>query len=62
MRYYKGKYPCIILHKAYPKALVMWLCNCKIVGNKELGYKEVNRFDIDIINYIRLLYKKRLKL
>ena len=60
MRYYKGKYPCVILHKGKKKALVLWLCNCKKVGNKKLGYKEVNRFDIDIINSMRLLQKNNL--
>lgn len=59
IRYYKGKYPCVILHIGYPKVLVMWLCNCKVVGNARLGYKEVNCFDIDIINYMRLLYLKK---
>lgn len=58
MRYYKGKYPCVILHIGYPKALVMWLCTCSKVGNEKLGYKTVHCFDIDIINYVRLLHKK----
>jgi len=59
MRYYKGKYPCIILHEGYPKVLVMWLCTCDKVGNDILGYKTVHCFDIDIINYMRLLHRKR---
>ena len=56
LRFYKGKYACKILHKGKKKALVMWLCSCDVVGNKELGYKSVSVFDIDIINYMRLLH------
>ena len=56
LRFYKGKYPCKILHKGKKKILVMWLCCCDVVGNKKLGYKSVYVFDIDIINYRRLLH------
>jgi len=56
LRFYKGKYACKILDRAKKKALVMWLCSCDVVGNKELGYKSVSVFDIDIINYMRLLH------
>jgi len=55
-RFYKGKYPCVILDKGKKKALVLWLCSCDVVGNKELGYKSVRIFDTDIINYMRLLH------
>ena len=58
LRYYKGKYPCEILHTAFPKALVLWLCNCKEVGNKKVGYKEVFFFGMDIICSMRLLKKE----
>ena len=55
LRFYKGKYPCKILHKGKKKALVMWLCGCDKVGSKKLGYKSVLPLDVDIINSMRLL-------
>lgn len=57
LRFYKGKYPCKILQRDKKKALVMWLCCCDVVGNKELGYKSVSIFDIDVINSMRLLHE-----
>lgn len=57
IRFYKGKYPCKILCKGKKKALVLWLCFCDVVGSKELGYKSVQIFDVDIINSMRLLHE-----
>ena len=58
LRFYKGKYPCEVLHRGKKKALVMWLCYCDVVGSKKLGYKTVHIFDKDIINSMRLLEKE----
>ena len=47
VRYYMGRHSILILHRVKKKVLIMHL-ECGYVGNKDLGYKNVKPFDMDI--------------
>ena len=47
VRYYLGRHAIVILHHAKLKVLIMHLQK-GFVGNKDLGYKDINPFDMDI--------------
>lgn len=48
MRYYKGITPCVIIHPAKNKAVIMYFGYGK-AGNEDIGYKKVKPFDMDIV-------------
>lgn len=57
IRYYLGKIKCKIIFHSERKCLIKYLEN-GLVGNKKVGYKEVNKYDKDI-TLTRFLWKKR---
>ncbi|MHA1755946.1 MAG: hypothetical protein ACTSVV_04190 [Promethearchaeota archaeon] len=57
VRYYKGKYPVLILFKANKKSIIKWKTN-SIVGTHQLGFEERKGGQIDIVP-TRLLWKRQ---
>jgi len=57
MRYYRGVIPTIIIKQGDKKALVMYLGYGR-VGSKQLGFKNVKPFDVDV-TLIRFCYRNR---
>lgn len=56
IRYYMGRHKIFIMNALGKKAVIQHL-EKGIVGNKEIGYKEVNPYDKDIV-LIRHCWRK----
>ncbi len=56
-RYYRGEIKCDIIIKGKKKAYIMYL-ECGRIGNKTEGYKNVYKFDRDIVP-IRMCWRNR---